>query len=232
MLDAIPVIMTPALRGNPEIRLVQVRSANHRQCYALRPCSFRRQARAQALALGIDRKKLLAGLCHGMGTLGNDSPFSPLYPSTDRSVPQRDQDLTAARQLLQAAGASKGFDIVLTTERYADIAEYAQLVQNFARALDIRISLKVETQALYYGRSVPGQSDWLDGSLGITDYAHRGVPNALLQNPLMSDGPWNAAHFRSRAYDALCRATCAHSISSHNAAQPGPFKHCFSMRRR
>ncbi len=204
MLDAIPVIMTPALRGNPEIRLVQVRSANHRQVHMrCDRAPFADKRVRQALALGIDRKKLLAGLCHGMGTLGNDSPFSPLYPSTDRSVPQRDQDLTAARQLLQAAGASKGFDIVLTTERYADIAEYAQLVQNFARALDIRISLKVETQALYYGRSVPGQSDWLDSSLGITDYAHRGVPNALLQNPLMSDGPWNAAHFRSPAYDAL-----------------------------
>jgi peptide/nickel transport system substrate-binding protein len=104
---------------------------------------------------------------------------------------------------MQAAGFAKGFDITLTTERYADIAEYAQLVQNFARAIDIRITLKVETQALYYGKSIPGQSDWLDSPLGITDYAHRGVPNALLENPLTSNGPWNAAHFKSAAYDAL-----------------------------
>jgi peptide/nickel transport system substrate-binding protein len=204
MLDAIPVIMTPALRGNPDIRLVQVRSANHRQLHMrCDRAPFADKRARQALALSIDRSKLLAGLCRGMGALGNDSPFSPLYPSTDRTVPQRNQDIAQARQLMQAAGFAKGFDITLTTERYADIAEYAQLVQNFARAIDIRITLKVETQALYYGKSIPGQSDWLDSPLGITDYAHRGVPNALLENPLTSNGPWNAAHFKSAAYDAL-----------------------------
>jgi peptide/nickel transport system substrate-binding protein len=93
--------------------------------------------------------------------------------------------------------------VTLTTEQYTDIPEYAQLVQNFAKAIGIRIGLKVETQALYYGRSIPGQSDWLDSTLGITDYAHRGVPNTLLGNPLMSNAPWNAAHFKNAAYDAL-----------------------------
>jgi len=204
MLDAIPVIMTPALAANPDIRLVRVRSANHRQVHMRcdRPPFADRRVR-QALALSIDRKKLLAGLCRGMGSLGNDSPFSPLYPSTDPTVPQRDLNIAQARELMQAAGLAQGFDITLTTERYADIAEYAQLVQNFARAIDVRVSLKVETQALYYGKSIPGQSDWLDSPLGITDYAHRGVPNALLENPLTSHGPWNAAHFTSAAYDAL-----------------------------
>jgi peptide/nickel transport system substrate-binding protein len=204
MLDAVPVIMTPALRGNPDIRLIQVRSANHRQLHMrCDRAPFADKRVRQALALSLDRNKLLAGLCRGMGALGNDSPFSPLYPSTERTVTQRVQDIAAARELMRAAGLAQGFDMTLTTERYADIAEYAQLVQNFARAIDVRITLKIETQALYYGKSVPGQSDWLDSPLGITDYAHRGVPNALLQNPLMSDGPWNAAHFKSAAYDAL-----------------------------
>jgi peptide/nickel transport system substrate-binding protein len=104
---------------------------------------------------------------------------------------------------MQAAGLHSGFDVTLTTEAYSDIAEYAQLVQSFAKALDIRIRLKIESQALYYGKAIPGQSDWLDSPLGITDYAHRGVPNTLLSNPLSSNGPWNAAHFKSAAYDAL-----------------------------
>jgi peptide/nickel transport system substrate-binding protein len=56
---------------------------------------------------------------------------------------------------------------------------------------------------LYYGKSIPGQSDWLDSVLGITDYAHRGAPNTLLGNPLVRRGPWNAAHFDSAAYDAM-----------------------------
>jgi peptide/nickel transport system substrate-binding protein len=117
-------------------------------------------------------------------------------------VQQRDQDIVKAKQLMTAAGVAGG-DVTLTTERYNDIPEYAQLVQNFAKAIGIRIGLKVKTQALYYGKSIPGQSDWLDSAVGITDYAHRGVPNTLLGNPLLSNGPWNAAHFTSAAYDAM-----------------------------
>src|SRR5208282_5739582 len=168
LLDAIPVVMSPAIRTNPDIRIMQVRSANHRQLHMRcdrAPFSDKRVR--QALALCLDRKKLLEGLCRGMGVKGNDSPFTPLFPSTDPKVPQRDQDIVKAKQLMAAAGHAQGFDITLTTERYTDIPEYAQLVQNFAKALAIRIDLKVETQALYYGKSIPGQSDWLDSGLGI-----------------------------------------------------------------
>lgn len=204
MLDAIPVVMSPAIRANPDIRIMQVRSANHRQLHMRcdrTPFSDKRVR--QALALTLDRKKLIAGLCRGMGAMGNDSPFAPLFPSTDPTVPQRNQDIAKAKQLLAAAGVPAGFGITLTTERYTDIPEYAQLVQNFAQAVGIKMSLKVETQALYYGKSIPGQSDWLDSAVGITDYAHRGVPNTLLGDPLLSNGAWNAAHFKSEAYDAM-----------------------------
>jgi peptide/nickel transport system substrate-binding protein len=204
ILDAIPVVMSPAIRTNPDITIMQVHSANHRQLHMrcdIAPFTDKRVR--QALALSLDRKKLVAGLCRGMGVMGNDSPFAPLYPSTDPTVPQREQDIVKAKQLMAAAGLAAGFEITLTTEHYTDIPEYAQLVQNFAAALGIRIELKIETQALYYGKSIPGQSDWLDSTLGITDYAHRGVPNTLLGNPLLSNGSWNAAHFKSAAYDAL-----------------------------
>jgi peptide/nickel transport system substrate-binding protein len=206
ILDAVPVVLSPALRANPDIDVLRVRSANHRQLHMrcdAAPFSDKRVR--QALALSLDRKKLVDGLCRGMAAMGNDSPFAPLFPSTDPTVAQRDQDLIKARQLMAAAGAGAGFDVTLTTEHYTDIPEYAQLVQNFAKPLGIRITLKIETQALYYGKSVPGQSDWLDSTLGITDYAHRGAPNTLLGNPLVRRGPWNAAHFDSAAYDAMVR---------------------------
>jgi peptide/nickel transport system substrate-binding protein len=204
ILDAIPVVMSPAIRANPDIRIMQVRSANHRQLHMrCDTAPFTDKRVRQALALSLDRKKLVDGLCRGMGAMGNDSPFAPLFPSTDPTVPQRDQDIVKAKQLMSAAGVAAGFDVTLTTEHYSDIPEYAQLVQNFAKAIGMRISLKVETQALYYGKSIPGQSDWLDSAVGITDYAHRGVPNTLLGNPLLSHGSWNAAHFSSATYDAM-----------------------------
>jgi peptide/nickel transport system substrate-binding protein len=157
----------------------------------------------QALALSIDRTKLVDGLCRGMAALGNDSPFAPAFPSTDPSIPQRRQDIAKAKELLGAAGLAQGFDMTLTTLRYSDIPAYAVLVQNAAKEIGIRIDLKVEDQDKYYGKAVFGESDWLDSPLGLTDYAHRSVPNVFLRSPLVSDGPWNAAHFKNPTYDGL-----------------------------
>lgn len=204
MLDAVPVVMSPVLQRNPDIKLIPINSSNHRPMHMKcdRPPFGDKRVR-QALALTLDRQRLVDGLCRGLAVKGNDNPFAPLYPSTDPSVPQRDQDIAKARELMAAARVADGFDVTLTTQQYTDIPEYAQLVQSFARAANIRINLKIETQEAYYGKAIPGQSDWLDSTLGITDYAHRGVPNVFLGNPLLSDGTWNAAHFRNATYDNL-----------------------------
>lgn len=204
MLDAVPVVMSPVLQRNPDIRLIPISSSNHRPMHMKcdRPPFADKRVR-QALALTLDRQQLVDGLCRGLAVKGNDSPFAPIYPSTDPSVPQREQDIVKARELMAAAGFANGFDVTLTTLQYTDIPQYAQLVQSFAKAAGIRINLKIETQEAYYGKAIPGQSDWLDSTLGITDYAHRGVPNVFLGNPLQSDGAWNAAHFRNATYDNL-----------------------------
>jgi peptide/nickel transport system substrate-binding protein len=113
--------------------------------------------------------------------------------------------LAAAKQLLEAAGVGKGFKVTLTTEKYLEIPQYAQLIQSAAKQVGIDIDLKVEDQGAYYGDAVPGKSDWLDSALGITDYGHRGVPNVYLSAPLLSDGTWNAAHFKNAEYDQLVK---------------------------
>ena len=160
----------------------------------------------RAMALSIDREKLVAGLFRGFALIGNDSPFAPAFPSTDTSVPQRKQDLKQAKELLEAAGVGKGFKVTLTTERFNEIPDYAILLQNFARPLGIDITLNVEAQDAYYGKAVYGQSDWLDSTMGITDYGQRGVPNVYLRAPLLSDGTWNGAHFKNPDYDSLVTA--------------------------
>ena len=48
-----------------------------------------------------------------------------------------------------------------------------------------------------------GKSDWLDGTMSLVDYGHRGVPNVFLNAPLTSTGTWNAAHFKNPHYDCL-----------------------------
>jgi peptide/nickel transport system substrate-binding protein len=39
--------------------------------------------------------------------------------------------------------------------------------------------------------------------MGITEYGHRGVPDAILSAALTSRGSWNAAHFHNAAFDSL-----------------------------
>jgi peptide/nickel transport system substrate-binding protein len=192
------------LLSNPDVRIVKVRAAIHRQLHMRTDMpKFADKRVRQAIAMTLDRPALVAGLFRGLAEPGNDSPFAPVYPSTDPAVPQRKKDIPAARALLAAAGVPNGFEATLTTERLQEVPDYAVLVQNACREIGVKLNLKIETDAAYYGKAQPGQSDWLDSEMGITDYGHRGVPNVLLGAPLLSGGAWNAAHFNSPAYDAL-----------------------------
>ncbi|MCB8882849.1 ABC transporter substrate-binding protein [Acidisoma cellulosilytica] len=193
-----------ALLNNPAVSVIALRSSAHNQVHMrcdMDPFKDKRVRRAMALTL--NRTGLVKGLFRGESDIGNDSPFAPVFPSTNPSIPQRQQDLNEAKQLLEAAGVKPGTEVNLTTEQFIEIPGYAVLLQDWAKAIGIKINLKIETQSAYYGNATFGQSDWLDVQMGITDYAHRGVPNVLLAAPLLSNGAWNAAHFKNPDYDRL-----------------------------
>ncbi len=206
-VDIISQVVVQGAQGllnDPDTKIVKVRAATHRQLHMRNDVpKFADKRVRQAIALTLDRPGIIAGLFRGLAEPGNDSPFAPVYPSTDKSVPQRKKDIAAARALMAAAGVPNGFEATLTTERLQEIPDYAVLVQNACRDIGIKLNLKIETDGAYYGKAQPGQSDWLDSEMGITDYGHRGVPNVLLGAPLLSAGAWNAAHFKSPAYDEL-----------------------------
>ncbi|MDR5742117.1 ABC transporter substrate-binding protein [Caballeronia sp. LZ029] len=189
---------------NPQFKVLGTKSSSHRQIHMRCDMApFKDKRVRQALALSIDREVIVKGLFRGRATVGNDSPFAPVFPSSDLTVPQRKIDIAQAKKLMSEAGVANGFDVTLTTEKYMEIPDLAVVVQNAAKAIGIRIQLKVESQDLYYGSGAFGKSDWLDSPLGITDYGHRGVPNVFLNAPLTSAGTWNAAHFKNPDYDKL-----------------------------
>jgi peptide/nickel transport system substrate-binding protein len=163
----------------------------------------------QALALSLNRPAITQALFKGYSDVGNDSPFAPVFPSTDASVAQRAQDVAKARSLLSAAGYPNGFTTSLVTENSLEIPQYAQIVVQQAAAIGVKVNLKVEAQSAYYGQATFGQSDWLDATMSLVDYGHRSVPNVFLTSPLQTTnvksgtGTWNAAHFANSAYDKL-----------------------------
>jgi peptide/nickel transport system substrate-binding protein len=208
--DQVDVIVQISVQGaqgllrDPDVKIIDIPAATHRQLH-LRcdagPMADRRVR--QAIALSLNRPGLLHGLFQGRARLGNDSPFAPFYTATDPSVPQRVHDVPRARALMHAAGLPDGFETTLTTERVQEIPDLAVLVQNACADIGIKINLRIEDPASYYGAAQFGRSDWLDSTMGITDYGHRGVANVTLAAPYLSNGAWNAAHFKNAEYDTL-----------------------------
>ena len=195
-----------SLLNSSSYSIIALKSANHRELSMRNDQAPFTDARVrQAIALCLDRPGMVTALLSGKGEVGNDSPFAPKFPSTNTSVAQRTQNLTKAKQLLAAAGHPSGFSATLTTEQYEEIPALAQVIAQAATKIGVKITLKVETQTNYYGKSTYGNSDWLDAQMSLVDYGDRGVPNVFLEAPLGSGGPWNAAHFKNKTYDGLVK---------------------------
>ncbi len=210
VVNQLPILAGAGLLNDPAVTIISQKSATHHQLHMRNDVDpFKDPRVRRAIALSLDRNKLVKGLMRGRAQPGNDSPFAPVYPSTDASVPQREQNIAEAKQLLEAAGIKPGQKITLTTQRYQEIPEYAQLVQNAVKEIGLDMELTVMDSGTYYGDAVFGKSNWLDSAMGITDYGHRGVPNVYLSAPLRSDGTWNAAHFKNKDFDTLAASYIA-----------------------
>ena len=220
IIQQIPVLQGVGLLNDPNFDIIATPSSAHEQVHMrvdMDPFKDKRVRRAVALCL--DRPKIVQGLMKGKAQIGNDSPFMAAYPSTDPTVPQREKNIAEAKQLMEAAGMAKGFEVTLTTEKYLEIPDYAVLIQNAVKEIGGTINLNILDQGAYYGDAVPGKSPWLDSTMGITDYGHRGVPNVFLQAPLKSDGTWNSAHFNNAEYDGLVNSyIAALDLESQRAA--------------
>ena len=190
--------------------IIKLKSAAHRQL-SMRcdKAPFTDPRVRQAIALTLDRPAIVKALFKGYADVGNDSPFAPVYPSTNTTVAQRTIDIAKAKSLLAAAGHGSGFSTQLVTEDFVEIPQYAQIIAQSAKEIGVNISLKVESSTQYYGKATFGNSDWLDATMSLVDYGHRSVPNAFLTSALETynaktgTGVWNAAHFANAQYDKL-----------------------------
>jgi peptide/nickel transport system substrate-binding protein len=190
--------------------IIKLKSSAHRQLSMRNDqAPFTDPRVRQAIALTLNRPQIVQALFKGYADVGNDSPFAPVFPSTNTTVAQRTQNISQAKSLLSAAGHPSGFSTQLVTENFVEIPQYAQIVAESAKAIGVNISVKVESSTQYYGKATFGNSDWLDATMSLVDYGHRSVPNVFLTAPLETTnakagtGPWNAAHFSNAQYDKL-----------------------------
>ena len=211
----IDVVGQFAVSGGEELltgsyNIIKLKSSAHRQLSMRNDqAPFTDPRVRQAIALTLNRPQIVQALFKGYADVGNDSPFAPVFPSTNTTVPQRTENISKAKSLLSAAGHPSGFSTQLVTENFVEIPQYAQIVAESAKAIGVKISLKVESSTQYYGKATFGNSDWLDATMSLVDYGHRSVPNVFLTAPLETTnaktgtGAWNAAHFSNAQYDKL-----------------------------
>ena len=203
IVPQLPVLQGVGLLNDPNVDIIAMPSTSHQQVHMRTDkAPFTDKRVRRAIALCLDRPKIVQGLMKGKAKIGNDSPFAHAYPSTDPKVKQREKNIAEAKQLLEAAGM-KGFETTLTLEKLLEIPDYGVLIQNAVKEIGGKININQVDQGAYYGDAVYGKSPWLDSDMGITDYGHRGVPNVFLSAPLKSDGTWNSAHFKNPKYDKL-----------------------------
>ena len=209
MLREVSVQGSQALFDNPAITINRLRSNAHRQIHMRTsdgPLADKRVR--QAIALTLDRPGIVRALFRGLSDLGNDSPFGPLYPSTDTTVEQRAKNVAKAKELMAAAGKTS-IDTTLTIQQYQEMPALAAVVKNAAAEIGVNVTIRALDPGAYYGQATFGNSPWLDSEFGITDYGHRGVPNVYLTAPLKSTGTWNSSHFKNAEYDKLVESYVA-----------------------
>ena len=214
LVGQINVTSGRAVLKNPNVRVIAAHGASHRQVPIRTDLNnpFKDARVRQALALTLDRPQIVKTLFAGYADLGNDSPFAPVYPSTNKSVPQRHKNIRKAKQLMAAAGYPNGFSITLTTEKVGEIPQLAQIIQTSAKAIGINIKLRILTSSAYFAGSQTGppsgwgNTPWLNAPINITDWGHRPVPNVYLTAALMTKAPWNAAHYSSATFDAAAKS--------------------------
>jgi peptide/nickel transport system substrate-binding protein len=208
-MDQFSVATSPQLL-NGSYNVISIKAATHREL-SMR-CDtppFTSNYVRQAIAYTLDRPAIVAALFKGYAEIGNDSPFAPIFKSTDTSIPQRAQNLKLAKELLAKGGVPRGFSTPLLTETTQEIPHFAEIVKQSAAQIGVDIALTIETPTKYYGSAVFGTSDWLDGEMSLVDYGARAVPNLFLEAPLQTinsktgTGSWNAAHFNDPTYDTL-----------------------------
>jgi peptide/nickel transport system substrate-binding protein len=207
-MDQFSVATSPQLLTGG-FNVISLKAATHRELSMrndLHP--FNNKYVRQAIAYTLDRPAIVAALFKGYASIGNDSPFAPVYPSTV-GMTQRAKNLTLAKQLLAKGGVPNGFSTPLLTETTQEMPHFAEIIKQSAAAIGVNIALTIETPTKYYGTAVFGKSDWLDGQMSLVDYGARSVPNVYLQAPLQTPnaktgaGSWNAARFSNSTYDKL-----------------------------
>jgi peptide/nickel transport system substrate-binding protein len=203
MMLATPFQGSQAVFNDPNITVLLTRSSKHRAVHMrVDTAPFSDKRVRQAVALCLDRQKIVQGVFGGRADVGNDEVFAPVFPDAP-NIPQRAQNYEKAKQLLREAGHGAELKITLIYEEYQEVPQYAVFLQEMMKPAGVTVALEQMTQAAYYGSG--NNQPWLQVPMGVTDWASRTVPSQFIIPAYTCGGVWNSAHWCNKEFDELAK---------------------------
>lgn len=149
-----------------------------------------------ALKYAIDREDILEKVLRGEGSVGNDTPVSPIMAFA-REFPQRTYNIEKAKEHLAKAGLdSISIDLSVADNAFSGAVEAAVLYQSHAAPAGININVVREAADGYW------ENVWLKKPFVAVNWFGRPTLDWLFSNMYTSDAPWNAGWFHER-FDEL-----------------------------
>ncbi len=163
----------------------------------------------QALKAATDRQAILDTAWLGLGTVGRDTPFGPIYGDFFLDVPPPQRDVEKARQLLAEAGYPDGVEIEVYCQDRSPVPAICTVWKEQLAEAGIIANIQIVPSDVYYG----ADNMWLEVDFGVTDWGSRPYPQPYLELAYTCDAAWNESHFCDKELDDL--ATLAAKEMDH-----------------
>lgn len=142
----------------------------------------------QAFRLIVDRQQMIDQALSGHGAVGNDlyARFDPAYAE---DLPQREQDIAKAKELLDEAGHGDGLQVELVTgEISAGVVAAAEVFAEQAKEAGVTVKLRRVSSSEFFG------DNYLSWDFAQDFWATRGYLSQAAQGSL-PDAPFNETHW-------------------------------------
>lgn len=150
-IDQLPLGQIKVVEANPQLKVLESKTGSWIP-FTMRVDTkpFDNVKVRQAMRLIVDRKQMVEQVLGGHGAIGNDmyAPFDQCYPS---DIPQREQDIAQAKQLLAEAGASNLSVELVTSPAAAGLVESATVFAEQAKAAGVTVKVNKVDPGVFYG---------------------------------------------------------------------------------
>ena len=184
-------------RALPDSRVIAAQTAQTLVCrMQITQPPFDNQNLRKAMQLAVDRQAIARRVFPLGAVPAEDHHVAPLHPEYFR-LPPLQQDLEAARALLNEAGFEEGLELTIDVGN-TDGPWHQAVCEVLAEQLlevGIKLNINVVSPSEYW-------EIWDKTAFGATAWTHRSLGTMVLSLGYRSGVPWNETHFSSTEFDS------------------------------